>query len=171
MGSEEILVPTATSHQTNQHDLHHPERQKSSGKKKLFFPSSVHFLANLPLIQAKNQVFKKIGIYETSSNRHNQKKNSKRELQPITYHLSLSNPSPVFPLSFFQKASNAGPPGIMTTWPENCTKKKGIKTEDGFFFLSLSLFPSLYTKPSIHLSRITWRCLKTKKQEGKGQEK
>lgn len=28
-----------------------------------------------------------------------QKKTQKRELQPITYHLSLSNPSPVFPPS------------------------------------------------------------------------
>lgn len=36
-GSEEILVPTATSHQTNQHDLHHPEREEQLSHKRLFF--------------------------------------------------------------------------------------------------------------------------------------
>lgn len=118
------------------------------------FPSSVHFLANLPPIKAKTQVFKKIGIYETPSNRHNPKKNSK--MRASTYHLSSITKQSFSRLSslfLFQKASNAGPPGIMTTWPENCTKKKGIKTEDGFFFLSLSFPPSLPLYKAVYPSK------------------
>lgn len=116
------------------------------------FPSRVHFLANLPLIQAKTQVFKKIGIYKTPSNRHNQKKTSKKRAS--AYHLSSITKQSFSRLSSlsFRKASNAGPPGIMTTWLENCTKKKGIKTDDGFFFLSLSL-PSLSLYKAVYPSK------------------
>lgn len=156
MESEEKLVPTATSHQTNQHDLHHPEREEQSSHKRLFFGLSVQCpLSRKPTTNpSKKPSISRKSVYM----RHHQTDTTKKKTQKeraSTYHpssITKQSFSRLSSLSLFQKSferrSSRNNDHVARGLNE---KKKGIKTDDGFFFLSLSLSlpPSIQSRLSI----------------------